>query len=69
MQSGIASSAQQQWPYSGGIASGGSIGQANQIGVPKKFNFCPECGLKREPEWSFCPKDGTKLSAPVWGIL
>jgi hypothetical protein len=54
-----------QGPYSGAIG-----GQPYNLSTPKKFNFCPECGMRREPEWSFCPKDGTHLQpGTIWGVL
>lgn len=30
-----------------------------------KWNFCPECGRKREPDWNFCPFDATNLARPM----
>jgi hypothetical protein len=32
----------------------------------RRWNFCPECGRKREADWRFCPMDGTLLEPPLF---
>ena len=37
------------------------LGEVRQTDPVTEAFFCPKCGRKMQPEWSYCPYDGTRL--------